>query len=281
MDLNISFLLLVGALFSVVSFILGFLILRKVFEEEYRRPWLFISFSVFLFAPAQILRFIYGDLIIRNNEISSLIYGLEFIAQACLAYALVLEFAILRYVKGKFVKMRFIPIQEGSIDGTLSIDVTKSQSYFAYKKDREYLLKSFKEAVTKGYQGFLLTSYPPYVVRRDHNLPKTPILMITNPENNQGPNLDSDTNAQSADALHFNEMIRDVDNFYEQAQNPFILIELDEILRYNPFDIIFELLQYLKAKNSKNNGVLIIHINQDYINYSNLIRIRQLFHELN
>lgn len=280
MDLNISFLLLIGALFSVISFIFAFLILRKVFEEEYRRPWLFISFSVFLFAPAQVLRYIYGDSF-RQNEISSLIYGLEFMGHACLAYALLLEFAILRFVKGKFVKMRFIPIQEGSLDGTLSIDVTKSQMYFAYKKDREYLLKAFKEAVTKGYQGFLLTSYPPYVVRRDHGLIKTPILMITNPENDESPNLDSDTNAQSADALHFNEMIRDIDNFYEQAQNPFILIELDEILRYNPFDIIFELLQYLKAKNAKNNGILIIHINQDYINYSNLVRIRQLVHELN
>lgn len=279
MDLNISVLLLVGALFSVISFFFAFLILRKVFEEEYRRPWLFISFSVFLFAPAQVLRFIYADSF-NDSELSSLIYGLEFVGHACLAYALLLEFAILRYIKGRFVKMRFIPVQEGSVDGTLSIDVTKSQSYLAYKKDRGYLLKSFKEAVTKGYQGFLLTSYPPYVVRRDHGLIKTPILMITNPENDELPNLSSDTNAQSADALHFNEMIRDIDNFYEQAKSAFILIELDEILKYNPFDIILELLQYLKAKNSKYGGILIISINQDYVIYSNLLRVKQLFHEL-
>lgn len=278
-DMNLSFLLLIGSIFSVISFILAFIILRKVFEQEHRKPWIFISFSVFLYAPAQILRYLYGDTF-TDNDVAIIIYGLEFMGHGFLMYGLLLEFFIIKYVKGRFVKMRFIPIQEGSVDGVLSIDVTKSQSYLAHKKDREYMLKAFKEAVSKGYEGFLLTSYPPYIVRRDHGIMKTPILMITNPESDETPNLSSDPNAQSVDALHFNEMIRDIDSFYEQANNPFILIELDEILRYNPFDIIFELLRYLKSKNSKNQGILIIAINEDYINYSNLLRIKELMHTL-
>ncbi|MFP4402225.1 MAG: DUF835 domain-containing protein [Candidatus Nanoarchaeia archaeon] len=277
-SINISSLLLVGALFSAISFVLGLLILRKVFEEKYRRPWLFISLSVILFTPAQILRFFETqDMLI--SEAIFVIYGLEFVAQAFLMYALLLEFFILKFVKGKFVKMRFIPVQEGSVDGILSFDVTKGEGYLAHKKDRDYLFRCFKEATTKGYEGFMLTTKFPYDVRKEYGLVKTPILMITDPQSDETIS-DVGANAQVADALHFSEMIRDIDYFYSQSQNPFIFIEIDEILKYSPFDIVFELLQYLKAKNSKSNGILIISIYQDSLNYFNLTRIKQLLHEL-
>lgn len=273
--MNLSFLLLMGALISGISFVISLIIVRKVFDEEYRRPWFFITLSVLIYAPAQLLRYLEIGNYLQIPNLLSIIYSLEFIAQGLLMYGLLLEFFILRYVKGKFVKMRFIPVQEGSLDGMLSIDVSKSQTYFSYKKDRDYLTNAFSEAVKKGYQGFLITQQSPFDIRKRYSLPKTPILKISNPDTSI-TNTIIDSNSQSVDALHFNEIIRDIDNFYDQAKNPFILIELDEILRYNPFEIVLELIQYLKSKNERFNGILITSINEDVTAYSNILRFKEV-----
>ena len=278
MELNISFLLLIGALFSVISFFLALLILRKVFEEKYRRPWLFVALGIICYAPAQVLRFIFLDNV-TGESISYVIYGFEFVGHAFLMYGLLLELFILKLVKGKFVQMRFVPVQEGTVDGTLSFDVTNSKAYLAYKKDRNFLLKSFKEAVNKGYQGFLLTTSYPNDIRGEYGLQQTPILMISNPQNEIKPHLENDPYSESVDALHFNEMIQDIDNFYAQAQTPFVLIELDMVLEYNPFEIVLGLLEYIKSKNETHKGVLILTIQQDSLSYVNLNRLNQEFFE--
>ncbi|MFT4244614.1 MAG: DUF835 domain-containing protein [Candidatus Woesearchaeota archaeon] len=280
MELNISFLLLIGALFSVISFFLAIFILKKVFEEKYRRPWLFVALGIICYAPAQVLRFIFSDNL-TGETISYVIYGFEFIGHAFLMYGLLLELFIIKLVKGKFVQMRFIPIQEGNIEGTLSFDVTNSKSYLAYKKDKNFLLKAFKEAVSKGYQGFLLTTSYPSDIRGEYGLQQTPILMIFNPQNEIKPHLENDPHSESVDALHFNEMIQDIDNFYAQAQTPFVMIELDMILEYNPFEIVLGLLEYIKSKNETHKGVLILTIQQDSLSYVNLNRLNQEFFEFN
>ena len=277
--MNLSFLLLIGALFASVSFILSLLIVKKVFDEEYRRPWFFITLSVLLYAPSQILRYLNIQSIVLIPNIESLIYSLEFASSGLLMYALLLEFIILKYIKGRFVKMRFVPVQEGRVDGTLSIDVSKAQTYFAYKKDHNHIMDSFKEAVQKGYQGFLITQFSPLNIRKDYGLVKTPILLISSPENSL-TNTVIDSNAQSIDALHFNTIIKDIDTFYEQAKSSFIVFELDMILRYNSFEIVIELIEYLKSKNQRYEGVLLLTVNEDVTSYANISRLKEICNEL-
>lgn len=276
--MNLSFLLLFGAVFSAISFVISILILKKVFSDEYKRPWLFITFGIFLYTPAQILRYL-----IENEtspaDLMPLVHSLEFMGQGLILYALIFEYLILKLVKGNFVKMKFVPVQEGNMDGTLNIDVTKGQSYLAYKKDYSYLLDQFSDAVKKGYEGFLLTQFDPLEIRKNHGLVKTPILMITNPEKNiQSTQIDS--NAMSIDALHFSAIIKEIDTFYDQAQNPIIMFQLDDIARYNPFDIILELLKYVKEKNKKFNGIFIISVNEDVINFSDILRVKDIYKDL-
>ncbi len=261
--MNLSFLLIFGALFSIISFILALLIVRKVFDDEYKRPWFFISLGMLIYSPTQILRYL-NDAGYLIESAVSFIYAFELIAHGLLMYGLLVEFFILRYIKGKFVKMRFTPVQEGSMDGILPIDVTKGHSYLAYKKDSKYMLNVFSQAVKKGYEGFLITQQYPLNLRGEYGLIQTPILMITNPESSV-VNSVIDENAQSVDALHFSSIINDIDNYLEQAKNPFIMMQIDEILQYNPFNIVLELLEYLKAKNSRYESILILQINTDIV----------------
>lgn len=269
--ISFSFIALLSALISIIAIIIVFSIFKKVFQEEYKRPWLFIGISTIFLVTSQLISFLSGFFqinIINSATTEAIMYILSFISITILTYALLLELMILKYYKGKFVKMKFIPVQEGTLGGEIDLNVSNGSSYIAFKKDRNYMLEQFSEAVKKGFEGFLLTENNPKTIRTKYELFKTPIGWISHIDSS----LDSkylkdslDENSDIIDPLQLNNLINYIDNFLEQAQAPFILLELNLLLRTNNYTIVIEFLKYITAKIQKYNGIMICMLNIDIL----------------
>lgn len=271
---SISIVSLLSAFMSVVAIFLAVFIFNKVYQENYKRPWLFIGISAIFIGLAQLIRFSSGffGLYIYNSQTTEVIlYFLDFISISIIAYGLLLEFFILKFYKGKFVKMKLLPVQEGTLGGELDINVSNGNSYLAFKKDRNFLLEQFSSATRKGFEGFLITELNPKDTRLKYGIPKTPIAWITQNEAGQNANFMKefmDETSEKLDPLEINNLISYIDNFLEQAQNPFILIELNLLFKINNHAIVFECLKYISAKTQKYNGILICAINIDVLEKS-------------
>jgi len=283
---SISLVSLLSAGISVCALILVILIFRRVYQEEYRRPWLFIGVSAIFFAVSELLRFVsvyFGRYIINSDITSIIIYFLAFISISFLTYGLLLEYLVLNYIKGKFVKMKLIPVQEGSIDGKLEIDVTKGKSYLALKKEKPFMLEQFSQATKSGYEGFLLTEMNPREVRTKFSLPKTPIAWINQIENSTDSQYVKDSldeNSDLVDPLQINNIISFIDNFLERSNTPFVVIDLNLLIKVSNFSIVNELLNYVSSKVNKKDGVLICMVNTDVLSKSNIEIMKEYLLEL-
>ncbi len=274
---------LFSSLVSFIAIILSILIFNKVLQEDYKKPWLFIGISIIFLAIAKITDFINGLSNFNSyttDIINFIIQVLEFISITILTYAILLEYLILKYYKGKFIKFKFIPVQEGNLSGNLDIDVSKGNSYVAIKKDKSFLDNQFSQATKNGFEGFLITEENPKEIRQKYKIEKTPIAWISQFQTNFNSDFIKDSldqNSDIVDPINLNSLITYIDNFLEQSSNPFIMIDLNLILKLNSFPIVFEFLKYVSSKVSKFNGILIITINQDVILASELNEIKTEF----
>ncbi len=277
---------LLSASLSVVAILLVFSIFRKVYQEDYKKPWLFIGVSAIFLASSEVLRFLsstYYIYIISPNISEGIQLILVFISIAVLTYALLLEYLILEFYKGKFVKMKFLPVQEGTLGGELDLNISNGNSYLSYKKDKNFLLEQFSEATKKGFEGFLLTEKNPSEIRTKYSLAKTPIGWITQVEgsvNSDYLKQSLDENSDIVDPIQLNNVISYIDNFLEQSTNPFIMLDLNLILRVNNFSIALEFLKYLNSKSTRYNGVLILLVNEDIISKSQKSSLDNFLKEL-
>ena len=285
MALSISVISLLSVIMSVLAIYFVFSIFSKVYSEKHRRPWLFIGFSAIFLSVSELLRFFYVSygLIIVNSAITeATIYIFVFVSMAFLAYGLLLEHLILKYYKGKFVKMKFVPVQEGTLSGDLDINVSNGNSYLAIKKDRKFLIEQFVMATKKGFQGFFISEDNPRKIRTQYDLVKTPIAWVTKMKSDNSAEYNKevlDDNSDIVDPIEINDMISYIDNFLEQSSNPFILIDLNQILKVNSFYVTVEFLKYIKAKIEKFNGVGVFLINLDVISKNQEYELKEFLRE--
>lgn len=284
--ITFSLISLFSAIISVIAIIIVFSIDKKVYQENYKKPWSFIGVSTLFLATSQLIKFLNGffSFFIINSLINDLVvFILEFISVTILTYGLFLEFLILKYFKGKFVKMKFIPVQENSIGGEIDLNINVSCSYLCIKKSKKYIYEQFSKATKTGFEGFLITNENPKEIRVDNQLLKTPICWITNIEkdlNSQFLKDNLDENSDIINPLQLNNLINFIDNFYEQSTTPFILIDLDLILRTNNFSITSEFLKYIKNQNKKFNGIVLFLINEDILENNQILELKEFLNEL-
>lgn len=280
---SISLIPLFSAFVSVIALLLVMFIFNKVYQENYKKPWLFIGISILFLAFSKIISFLSGFLMIYiiNKNVSSFIAdSLDFISISILTYAILLEFMILKYYKGRFVKFRFIPVQEKNLEGELDISVSKSNSYLAYNKDIDFLNSQFSLATRIGYEGFLITEYNPGEFRKRYGLEKTPIAWISQIQINSSTDFlkDSlDKNSEIVSPINLNEIINYNDSFLEQSSSPFIMLDLNLILKFNNFKVVYEFLEYLIQKTKKYNGILICRINENVLEDYDLNKLKLIF----
>ncbi len=282
-----AIILLFSAIIALLGTYITFSIFNKVLQENYRRPWLFVGISTIFFALSQFLRFSssFFDVKLGTEEITLYVeYILEFIAMSILVYGLILELFILKFYKGKFVKMKLIPVQEGTLGGELDLNVSKGSSYIAVKKDRKFLKEEFSMATKRGFEGFLITEENPRDIRLKFGLLKTPIAWINQSDaadkSSYVKNEMLDESSEEVDPLQLNKIINFIDNFVEQASAPFIMVDLNLILRMNNFTIVQEFLRYISNKSDKSNGILICLINEDLVKDFQLGELKEFLNVL-
>ncbi len=254
---------------SILAIFLAISIFRRVYQEDYKRPWLYIGITGILFGLGKIIFFLnyYFSIILFNQFFTDvLIYILEFVSILFLAYALFLEFIILKFFKGKFVKMRFIPVQEEVlVKENLDLNVSRGFAYISVKKDQRFVLEQFSKATRIGFEGFLLSEMNPKEIRLKYGILKTPIAWINDAVDRDSPLIKSslDESSDIVDPLQINNIVSFIDNFLEQSQNPFIMMDLDLILVSNSFGILEEFLKYIASKVQNRKGILILNLNRD------------------
>ncbi len=278
-----SIISLFSAIISIIGIIIVFFILNKVYQENYKKPWIFIGLSAIFLAISQLMNFFAGSLNIyiynsSTTEFISLI--VEFISMTLLTYGLFLESMILKFYKGKFVKFKLVPVQESNLGGNLDIDVINGNSYLTLKKTSNFLIEQLTQATRKGYEGFLITSQTPKIIRNKFGLDKTPIAWISNLNSNivgNYVNESIDENSELVDPIKLNDLISFTDNFLDAAENPFILFELDLLLSKNSYSIIFEFIKYTASKVKNRNGIAIYSINNNEIlSQSQIIELKNI-----
>ncbi len=284
--ISFSVISLLSGVISIIAIMIVFSIFNKVFQEDYKKPWLYIGVSTIFLGSSQILRFIsatFNVYIVNNLITEAITYMLDFVSITILTYALILEMLILKFYKGKFVKMKFVPIQEGTLSGDLDINVSNGSSYLAVKKDKKYLIEQFSEATKKGFEGFLVTEDNPKEIRDKYKIFKTPIAWISHIDsdiNSQYLKDALDENSDIVDPLQLNNIINYVDNFIEQSQNPFVMVDLNLVLRTNNYTIVLEFLKYIAHRVERFNGVLIFLINIDILKNDQIQELHGFLKEL-
>lgn len=278
-----AIILLFSAIVSVFAIVVVFGIFNKVYQENYKRPWLFIAISTIFLVCAQLSQFFYaffGYTVINTTYTVFIIYMLEFISITILAYGLLLEYFILKYYKGKFVKMKLIPVQEGTLGGEIDLNVSNGASYLGIKKDRKYLREEFAMATRKGFEGFLITQEFPREIRLKYGIQKTPIAVVAQVNEDQQYKQFLDESSELVDPLQLNKLISFIDNFLEQSQNPFIMLDLDLLVRVNDFSIVSEFLNYIAKRVEKFNGIFICLLNEDTLKDFQISELKQFLNTL-
>ncbi len=274
-----------SAIVSIVAISISLNIFNKVFQEDYKKPWLFIAIAALILGISQLLRFLNGIFYINivNSLLTEyLIFILDFIAIIILTYGLLLEYLILIYYKGKFVKMKFIPVQEKKIGGELDINVIQGESYVCIKKEKNFMHEQFAEATKKGYEGFLITQDNPRMIREKYNIEKTPIAWINQLDGMGKESVRKylDENSDVVEPMQLNNLISFIDNFLEQSQSPFIMIDLDLLLSSNNFIVVEEFIKYIKSRISRFNGIFICLINSDYLSREKSSMLEEVLKEI-
>jgi len=281
MVFSVSIVSLLSFFMSIFAIYLVFAIIQKVYNENHRKPWLYIGTAAISLSLSELIRFFYysqnyiiGTILITEG----IIYSLVFFSLGFLSYGLLLEYLILRFYKGKFVKMKFVPVEEGSATGDLDINLQNGVSYLSFKKDRYFMYEQFSIATKQGFQGFLITEDNPKDIRNKFKLVKTPIAWLTQIDKSIKSDYlkDSlDENSDVVDPLQINNMISYIDNFLDQSSNPIIMIDCNQLFRLNSFYIALEFLKYISVKISKFNGVVVMLVSPDLLKKSEIIELDQ------
>jgi len=261
--MEINYISILTLILSIPSMILSFLIFQKIYNQKHKRPWLYISISSIFIMLKSILEIV--NIKIINSAITIVVLGLlNFVSVSLIFFALLLEYLITKYYKGKFLKIKFIPVQEGTLSESFDINISNGEAYLAYKKDKQFLLEEFSKGVKSGFEGFLLVENSPKEIREKYNLQKTPIAWITQISDESSYIKENLTeNSDVVEPIKINQIVDDIDLFLEEAERPFILIEINEIIRINNIGIVFELLNYISNKVKNRNGILIVMLNRD------------------
>jgi len=284
--ISFSFISLLSAVVSVFVILTVLSIFQRVYEEDYKRPWIYIGGSGIFLGSSQLLRYFSNTFGLNIFDVAltqALTLLLEFVGISFLAYGLFKEYWILKYFKGRFVKTKFIPVQEGTLGGEIDLNVSKGNSYLAIKKDKKVLIDRFAEATKKGFEGFLITEQNPREIRKEFSIYKTPIAWINQLENSFNSDYLKeflDENSDVVDPIELNNLISYVDNFLEQSMSPFILIELDFILKVNNYLIVDEFLQYVNNRIKKYEGIMICLLNSDILSNEQLSSLSRFIKNL-
>lgn len=284
--ISISLISLISFIFSVIAIILAFLIFKKVFEEQYKRPWLFIGISSIFLGLNQILVLLnsnFGLEIYNNNLTNIILYTLNFLAIVILTYGLFLEVVILRYFKGKFVKMKLMPVQEDEIGEDFNINIIRGKSYRIVNKNISKSLEEISKAIKKGFEGFVIVEKTPKEIREKYKILKSPIVWLSQVDQNLDENYLKeylDENSENLNPLQINQLITFIDNFLTQSQNPFIFLELNLILETNNSSIVLELVKYISNKINRYRGIFIIFFDETLISSSQLNDIKEFIYDL-
>jgi hypothetical protein len=264
------------SMFSVFMSVFAILIVisffRKFYEQEQRRPWIFIGVCTIMLGLSEFLKFLHANanIVIVNSKTTDIVVDfLLFVAVTFLTFGLFLESLIVKFLKEKYVKIKFIPVTEGSSSGDISLNVNLGDSYLANKVDKNHLLREFSEATKKGYEGFLITESSPKDIRKKYELFKTPICWIREVgdlENSKILKHHLDERSDICDPLELNNLISYLSNFLEQSQKPFIMLEINTLLRKNNYSILNDFLHYLTKRIEENNGILICFLSIDIEN---------------
>jgi len=253
---------------SIVVLVFSFYIFRKIFNVKNKRPWIFISVSSLFLIFKQLLELF--NIKILNYAVSEYIISIsEFIGIVILAYALFLEYLVLKYYKGRFVRIKLIPVQEGTlIEEDIELNVTNGEAYLAYKKSKDFILGEFAKAVKKGYEGFLLTETPPKIIRQKYDILKTPIAWLIEKTGSDSSYYSENLtdNSDIVEPIRINDIVSNVDLFLGESDNPFIILELNEIVRINNSIIVVELISYLSHKIKSREGIFVVILNRDVDN---------------
>ena len=266
--LQLSLVGLISGILSVFAISLSIFILNKVFEEKYKRPWLFIGVSALCFSLGQFFKFFFS--FFKVDVVSLFVIEIfttisEFLAIATLTYGLLLETLILKYYKGRFIKTKFIPVQEGTLGGKINLNVIQGESYLAHKKENSFIYDEYSGALKKGFEGFIISEESPKYLRESYSLERTPMAWVTQIEQTSSPYTNEilDKNSDIIDPLRINDLISYIDSFLEQAEHPFLLLELDLFGKVNTFEILVEFLKYITSRIKRCNGILICLVRTD------------------
>lgn len=263
--INYSAISYLTIVFAVFSFLFSFLLSTRIYTQKHKRPWIFISISCFFIVVKTI--FMITDVVIYSQDLTYfIILFLEFTSVVLVLFSVLLEYMIVKFYKGKFVEFKVNPIEEGSLSGQLDLDVRTGRAYFAYKGNKKKLLKEFAKATRIGFNGLLITQFPPLRVREEFFLERTPIVWVIDNSVTNSKFIKENT-TDNSDVLaptNIDSIINDFDNFTQSTtRKPFILIEIDDVLAQNSNSIVFEMLSYMKNKISLKGGVLIAHIDRE------------------
>ena len=286
-DINTIVFSFLSFISSIIGIFLVFLVFRKLYDDKYRRPWVFIGFATLIISLVMILDFlsaIFKNYISGKEIISEGILAfLLFVGILFLVYGVFLQYLILRYYKGRYVKTQFIPVIEGTLGGNINLNVNYGISYISKIKDKDFLLKQFVDSIKRGFQGFLITESSPKSIRKKYKIQKTPILWINKSKNITEEELvkkEIDTSSGVSNPFEINDVISFIDNFLLESKKPFILFELTQILQNNNEEIINDFINYLKHKISKYDGFIVFLVNNHLIDEDENNKLNDLLKEL-
>ena len=279
-------------IFSVLSVLISCLaiyittrIFFKIFDESYKLPWFYIGIAAFSIAIAEFLRFFHNnlDVVIFNSPFItlSLIDFWIFIANCFLFYGLFLEYLILKYQKGKYVRMKFIPIKEGTLSEEIDLNVEFGHSYIFFKKNKNEIFEILRKASNKDFEAFFLSEENPKSIRKIGFL-KSPIAWIyeiRDLKSTQSLKTFLDENCDLVDPFELNNILNYILNFLENSKKPIIYLDLDLLVSKNNYPIINDFFKYLKTKIEQKNGILLCNLKRK-IEEDELDELKSIFEEL-
>ena len=267
--MNLFIFSLLSVFASVVSIYLIIKIFRKIYEDEYKRPWLFIGFCALFLAFSEVLNFLsnFNINLFSNIESSKTASNMfVVISNMLLAYGILLEFYILKYFKSKSLRLKFIPTTEGNLDGSIDLNVDIGESYICFNDRKKQSLEEISRSLKKSFQGFFLTEENIEYFREKYKILKSPICYIYEVKDIETKNdlLDSfGANTDIADPLELNNILVFVENFLERAKKPIIIMDLNLIYQKNNYSISSDFVLFLSKKIKKFNAIGIFFIDED------------------
>jgi hypothetical protein len=286
--MNILIFSMLSVFVSILSIFLIIKIFSKVYNDEYKRPWLFIAFCSLFLGASEMIDFLSNSfqIYIFSKDSSKLASDfLIFISNSFLAYGILLEFLIINYMKGKYVKLKFVPLSEGSASGGLDLNVSFSKSYICFNERKKEVLEEICYGFKNGYQGFLLLEQNPIEVKGKYNLERTPICYIYEIKNRQiydeyKKEFNKKANIDICDPHELTNFLNYISTFLEQADKPIIAFQLDSILKKNEYSIVNDFVNYIKKKVEKYNGICIFLVNEKEIEFKEIDELKFLLNEI-